>query len=111
MSFSTRTIVHTFLNPDGSDGTGSVEFTLTKRMTNSGTSLLPASVTSTLSPQGGLSQVLTANNDAGTTPADAQWRVDIRLASDSLETYYITVPTGTGNVDLGTLLPDQPNAG
>ena len=109
--FTTATITHTFLNPDGSAATGSVQFTLEGRMTNGTTSVLPGSVSATLASNGSFSQQLTANNDTGTLPQNAQWRVDIRLTSDSLETYFITVPTGGGTVDLGTLLPTNPVGG
>lgn len=114
MAFTTRTITHTFVNADGTPASGSVTFTLTKRMTNGATTIVPAEVVAALSASGQLSQALTANNDPGTTPADAQWRVDLRLATPGApltEAFYVTVPSGTGAIDLGSLLPQQPIGG
>lgn len=111
MAFSTATITHTFENADGTAGSGSLTFTLTKRMTNGTTTLIPSSITANLNASGQLSQSLTANNDAGTVPQDAQWRVDFRLLGAETETFYIVVPTGGGTVDLGSLLPQQPIGG
>lgn len=111
MAFSTATLTHAFQNADGSAATGIVTFTLTKRITNDTTTVLPATIPSNLNPSGQLSQVLTANNDAGTVPTDSQWRVDIRVAGSQELTYYIIVPTGGGTVDLGTLLPQDTTGG
>lgn len=111
MAFSTVSITHGFQNPDGSAASGTVEFTLEKRMTNGTTTVLPWSITATLSATGTISQALVANNDSGTVPADATYRVDIRILGASQETYWITVPTNGGSVDLGTLLPQQPLGG
>lgn len=80
-------------------------------MTNGTTTLVPSEITANLNGSGELSQALTANNDAGTIPEDAQWRVDLRLLGDEQETFVITVPTGGGSKDLGSLLPQQPLGG
>lgn len=109
ISFSTATITHMFEQADGTAASGSIEFTLTKRMSQSGVTIVPSTITATL-VSGALSQQLTANNDPGTIPGDATWRVDIRLDSDPL-TYYITVPTGGGTIDLYSLLPQGPDSG
>src|SRR5947209_1168496 len=102
MAFTSATITHTFLNPDTTPASGSVIFTLTKRMTNGTTSVMPGvTITAALSGAGALSQALYANNDTGTVPTDAQWRVDIRVGNEDDGPYYITVPTGGGSVDLG----------
>lgn len=111
MPFTEATITHTVKNADGTAGSGSIEFTLTKRMTNGTTTLLPSAITANLNASGELSQKLTANNDAGTVPGDALWRVDFRLLGDQQETFYITVPAGGGSVDLGSLLSKQPQGG
>ena len=107
--FSTATISHTFTNPDGTPAAGSLTFQLTQRMTNGTTSVFPSEITANLNSSGQLSVELTANNDTGTIPTTAQWVVTIRLQgySYSTEQYVITVPTGGGSVDLGTLLPQQ----
>jgi hypothetical protein len=108
---SEATITHLFNNADRTPGSGQVEFSLTKRVTNGSISLVPSTITASLNASGELSQKLTANNDAGTVPGDSQWRVDFRILGASAETFYIVVPTGGGTVDLGSLLPKQPQGG
>lgn len=111
MAFTTATITHTFTNPDATPASGSVIFSLEKRMTNGTQSVMPGvTVTAALNSGGQLSQALYANNDVGTVPTDSQWRVDIRVGSTDDGPYFITVPTGGGTVDLGSLLP-QPEFG
>lgn len=113
MSFTQRTITHTFEAADGSGASGTITFALTKRMTNGTTTLVPSELTATLN-NGALSQALTSNQDAGTIPSDAEWRVDFRITTNGApltETFYITVPTGPGTTDLGTLLPQMPDGG
>ena len=106
MAFTTRQVTHTFQNADGSFASGTVTFNLTKRMTNGTQTIVPAAeVTGTLNATGALSVTLTANNDTGTFPADAQWRVTFRLAGCDVEQFFITVPSGSGSLDLGGLLP------
>lgn len=105
MAFTTPTLVHTFLNGDSTPASGKVTAQLTKRMTNSGTTIYPSEVTGTLNASGQLSLPLVANTDNGTVPNDVQWTITIRLQGLPTETFVITVPSGTGNVDLGTLLP------
>jgi hypothetical protein len=104
--FTQSTITHKWLNADLTAASGTVQFTLTKRMTNTGVSIAPSSsVIATLDGTGSISQSVTANTDAATVPADAQWRVDVRVAGAEEEPYTITVPPGPGTVDLGTLMP------
>lgn len=111
MSFTQATVTHVFQNADGTAASGSVEFTLTKRMSQPNLTIVPTSITATLSGSGALSQSLTANNDTGTIPDDVQWRVDIRILGMDAESYFITVPTGGGTIDLYTLLPQNPAGG
>lgn len=108
MSFTTRTVTHAFSNADTTPASGSVTFNLTKRMTNGGTTILPTEVVGSLNASGQLSVVLTCNTDVGTTPTDAQWRVTLRILGAATEQYFITVEPGSGNLDLGTLLPEAP---
>ena len=105
MSFSTRTVTHLFQNADGTAASGRLVFTLTGRMTNGTTTIVPAEVSANLDNTGAISVSLTANNDTATVPTDTQWRVDFRILGADPETFYIIVPTGTGSVDLGSLLP------
>lgn len=106
MAFTVRTITHTFTNADTTAASGTVTFDLTKRMTNGSTTIVPATVTGTLNDSGALSVSLTANDDAATAPIGAQWRVTFRILGSDQEQFYVTVPSaGSGNVDLGSLLP------
>ena len=111
MAFGSCTVTHSFLNADKSPASGNIEFTLTQRITNGTTTLVPASITANLGSSGQLSQVLTPNNDTATIPQTSQWRVDFRVLGASEETFYITVPTNTASVDLGSLLPQNPLGG
>lgn len=111
MAFSTCQITHGFQNADGSSASGTVTFSLTKRMTNGTTTILPTEITATLSGGGTISQTLTSNADSGTVPSDAQWICTIRVAPAQVEEYAIVVPSGGGSVDLGTLLPNSPTTG
>lgn len=106
MGFTTQTITHTFTNCDGTPASGSVTFRLTKRMTNSGSTIGPGTVTGTLNGTGQLSVSLFANDDTATFPADAQWMVNIRILGWDAEQYAVTVPhSASSPIDLGTLLP------
>lgn len=107
MGLTTTTVTHTVLNADGTAGSGTLIFSLTKRVTNGSTSVLPAPVSATLNGSGQLSVVLYSNVDPATVPTDSQYRVDFHLsyAGSQVETYYIQVPVGPGPVDLGSLLP------
>jgi hypothetical protein len=107
VSFTQATITHKFTNANQTPASGAIEFTLTKRMSQSGQTITPGSVAATLDMSGNLSQALTANNDPGTIPGDAQWRVDFRILGAEQDSYYITVPTGGGTIDLYTLLPQN----
>jgi hypothetical protein len=89
--------------PDGTPASGTVTFGLSKRMTNGTDSIMPGEVVATLSGSGQLSQALASNADAGTAPADAQWRCDIKIAGAESETYWLTIPA-TASADLGSLL-------
>lgn len=79
MSFSSPTISHTFINADGTPASGTVQFTLSKRMTNGSSSYVPASISANLNSSGVLSQAVPSNLDPGTYPTDSEWRVDIRI--------------------------------
>lgn len=105
MAFTTATITHLFTNADGTAASGAVTFNLAARMTNNGTTVIPGEVTAQLNGTGAISTTLTANNDPGTTPANVQWRATLRILGVPVEEFYITVPTGGGTIDLGTLLP------
>lgn len=111
MSFTVATITHLFVNADGTPASGAVEFALTKRMSQTGQTIVPGTLTANLNASGQLSQPLTANVDSGTIPQDAQWRATLRIIGDPQDTFFITVPSGGGTVDLFSLLPQEPNGG
>ena len=106
MAVTSRTITHKFTNADGTPGSGSVTFRLTKRITNGAQTYGPGTITATLDNSGNLSQSLLANDDTGTFPVDSQWLATFRVLGWDVEEFAITVPSaGSGAVDLGTLLP------
>lgn len=108
MAFTTPTITHHFQNANGTAASGSVVFTLTKRMTNGTTTVVPGTpITATLDGSGDLSQTVVANGDVGSIPSDARWQVDLKIAGAPEDQFYITVPSGSGSVDLGSLLPQD----
>lgn len=96
MSFTSPSITHTFINADGSAGSGAVQFTLLGPMRNGTTSIVPAEVTANLDASGSIAQTLVSNLDTGTYPAapgNMQWRCDMRvLGLSQTLTYTITVP-------------------
>jgi hypothetical protein len=93
MGFTAPVITHTWENADGTPASGSVTCSLTARMTNGTTSIVPAEITANLNSSGVLSQSLTSNCDAATTPPNAaQWKLDFRIQGAQLETFYIVVP-------------------
>lgn len=103
-----RTVVHAFTNADGTPASGTATFSLGSRMTNGGVTRLPGTVVATLDGTGLLSQALTANDDPDTYPAGVRWEVTLNIAGAEADTFSTVVPsTGTGNVDLGTLLPQS----
>lgn len=111
MSFTEPEIVHTFKNADRTPASGAIEFTLEQRVTNSGETIVPSSITANLNASGELKQKLTSTEDAGTVPSNARWRVDFRLLGDAEQSFFIKVPPGSGTVNLSTLLPTQPLGG
>lgn len=111
MSFTYRTITHAFLDADSSASVGEVTFDLTGPMTNGGTTIEPGEVTAPL-VAGALSVSLAANDDTGTVPTGQQWVTTLRFQGEDPISYLITVPSvGSGAIDLGSLLPGQPQVG
>jgi len=111
MAFTKRTITHTFENADGTPSSGRITFTLTKRMTNGNKTITPSAIAVSLPTSGQLSVELFANNDSGTLPEDAQWKMELHILGADPEEFFITVPSGAGTVELATLLPTQPFGG
>ena len=105
MAFTAATIVHSYLNADGTPASGALTFWLSGRMTQSGTTIVPAEITANLSATGALSQSLTSNLDPATIPQNTTWNVTMRILGDSNQEFAIQVPSGGGTIDLGTLLP------
>lgn len=113
MPLTQVTVTHTVKNADGSPGQGTIIFTLTKRITNGADTILPMPQAFNLDASGALSALLYANDDAGTTPGDSRYKVDFRLSYPGAqeETFFITVPSGSSPVDLGSLLPQDQYGG
>jgi hypothetical protein len=98
-------ITHTFKGPSGAAAVGSAEFTLSERMSQPGSSILPEAVTATFNGSGEMSVELPSNRDSETTPGDTQYRLDLRIVGQDPQTFWIVVPTGPGTTDLYSLLP------
>ena len=112
MALTTCQITHTFKNSDGSAGSGSVDFKLSKRITNGTVSVLPGTVINVpLDGTGAISASLYSNADTATIPTDSQYLVTFRLAGASEEEFAIVVPATAGPVDLGSLLPQNTTGG
>ena len=111
MAFTQATIIHQFTNADGTAASGALNFALTKRMSQVGTTIVPAEITANLNGTGGLSVLLYSNLDAATVPQDAEWLMTMRILGASEEQFAITVPAGGGTVDLMSLLPQNTTGG
>jgi hypothetical protein len=111
VAFTKRKITHVITEPSGAAASGSVEFTLSHRVTNGAETIVPGSVSGALNASGELSVELPSNVDTGTTPGDSQYRVDFRITGAAPETFWIVVPTGPGTTDLGSLLPKETPGG
>ena len=92
MAFTAPQITHSFDNADGTAGSGAIKFTLLGRITNSGTTLVPSSITANLSGTGGLAQAVTSTLDPGTWPTGVMWRIDIAILGASEESFVVPVP-------------------
>lgn len=116
MAFTMVPLTHTFLNPDGTPASGSVRFSLSGRMTNGTSTIMPAEpITATLDASGHLSQTVPANDDTATVSTDTypHWDVTISIAGARTEEYAIVVPSvgGANPVDLFSLIPNQAQVG
>jgi hypothetical protein len=114
LAFTSVEISHQFSNADGTAASGTVEFTLSGRMTNGTQSIMKtAAVTVALDGTGSFTKALPANDDAGTVPVGVQWLVALRVAGADEETYEVTVPSAAPGhtVDLGSLLPSAQQVG
>lgn len=74
-------------------------------MSQPGETILPEPVTAIFNSSGEMSVELPSNKDSETTPGDTQYRLDLRIAGQDPQTFWITVPTGPGTTDLYSLLP------
>lgn len=91
-SFTAPTVTHTFENADSTAASGSVKWTLSGRMTNGTLTIVPASITDNLNGSGAISQAVTSNLDAATTPQDTSWRVDLNILGAEQESFVVVVP-------------------
>lgn len=108
MAFTYPTITHHFVNADGTAASGKVEFSLSKRIANSGVSICPGvvPVAMPLDGAGAISGTLASNIDTSTDPQDSLWRVDLHILGAGDESFWIQVPTGTGPFDLLSLMQE-----
>lgn len=109
MSFTVRTITHTYLNADSTPASGKVTFDLSGTMSNGGTTIVPSEVVASLDVTGAISVSLAANDDTATLPTGVQWLATVRILGSTPVETAITVPSaGSGPVDLVSLYPTTP---
>jgi hypothetical protein len=108
MAATTITVTGTYLNADGTACAGTVTFTLSEPITNSGVIYHQAPQVATLNGSGAISQILVANDDTGTTPTGSFYTVSEVLSGAPSREYSITAPhTAVGStIDLSTLMPN-----
>lgn len=113
-AFTQTTVTHTFLNADDSVATGKLTFTLDDQMTNGTSTVMPTRFEVTLDGSGDITQLLYSNVDANTFPPppwNTRWRVDFHITGASQRTYWITVPSNGGTLDLFDLIPAYQQVG
>jgi hypothetical protein len=106
MPFTPITVTKSWENPDGSEATGSVTFTLSSQMTDTSTgeSVAVETITATLAA-GSISQTLLANDDETTIPPGTTYTVVETIDGGATLTYPITVPSAAagGTATLASL--------
>lgn len=113
MAFTDVTVTGTYHTEAGAPASGTVTFTLSEPITNSGVTVAAVPVEATLDASGGLSQVLPANDDTDTAPAGSTYVVIEDITGAPTRTYTIVVPSAAtgGTVTLAELMPGQPGWG
>jgi hypothetical protein len=91
MAFTSVTVTQDFTSADGTEPSGTVTFTPSAALVNSGVVIPAVPVTGRLSGSGVLSIDLMANTDSGTAPAGSTYRV-VELINDVARSYSIQVP-------------------
>lgn len=111
MTFTYVTLTHTYKTPGNAAASGEIDFKPIVPMHN-GSTVISAAVTATLSPTGGLSVLLAANTDPGTTPTGTVYTVTERLTGQDTLVYYIQIPHDQGStLDLRDLAGWQGGTG
>ena len=102
---STRTVVGTFLQPNGDTGTGTVTFTPSLRVTDRADAILmraPAPVE--LNTDGYFAIELPCTDDRDLSPTDWYYTVRVRIRGARAFTYNLHLPVGDGSdVDVSSL--------
>ena len=106
MAFTTVTLTGTFKDAAGVAQAGTLTFTLTAGVANSGQTVAPSPITVTLNGSGAFSQSLIATDDAGTTPQGVQYGVTEQISGAQPRDYFITISAANApTVDLSALTP------
>lgn len=121
MSFTQVAVTGSFQHPDGTPAAGSVSFTPTAPMRNSGgSSEMSVSAPVEVALSGGaLSVSLAATDDAGTTPTGVVYHVQTFITGQRTarfngsrrtpsESYFIEVPAAGGAIDLASVPRAEP---
>lgn len=105
MAFTLVTVTCTYQYQDETPASGTVSFTLSVPVANSGLLLSGREQTVTLDASGKISLVLPANDDPGTIPAGSSYLVKERIAGSPVRVYSIVIPHTAASLDLSTVAP------
>jgi hypothetical protein len=108
MAFTTVEVTGRYLTPTGEPATGSLTFTLTQPMSNSGVQVDPAPTITTLNEDGAFAVELYANDDTETVPTGVQYGVTEQIEEAQPEDYFVQVSHLTSPVDIANLRPGAP---
>jgi hypothetical protein len=94
-----RTVIGTYLNPDGTPKSGYIEFTPTHELVERpGARIPPTTVMAALDNAGSFTVQLLVTDNASIEPAGWKWLVDEKIKDGS--TWYLEVPTAVGSLDI-----------
>lgn len=105
-----RTVVGTYLNPDGSPKSGIVEFTPTHDLVERpGARIPPSTIVAVLDQTGAFTTQLLVTDNASIEPAGWKWFVDEKIQDGTQ--WYLEVPTAVGSLDISyVFIPSSSSA-
>lgn len=96
MAFTQVTVTRDYDLATGSAPTGTVSFTPSDWLVNSGVTVVAAAVVAHLDVDGQIAVALAANTDPDTTPADSYYLVQEDIIGQPRRIYQITIPSDIG---------------